>query len=243
MHKGKPFGELFDAHVVCAFSLRFSGNTSLYYGDTRDSLDNRTHFLKDVGIDYQDIICAKQVHGNNVKYVTEKDKGSGACTYETSIPDTDSFITDTFNLPIAMLTADCLCVFLYDLMKPAIAVVHAGWRSTQKKVLTKTLESMQEKFGTLPENVYAAFGPRMRGCCYEVGDEFKTYFTCGLTEKHGRQYLDLGQVNKNELFDFGVKEENIFDSERCTSCHNTEFFSFRREGKYCGRTMSVIMMK
>lgn len=54
---------------------------SLYYGNTSEALDNRRNFLSSLGIDYRDLICARQIHGDKIKYVTEVDKGSGANAY------------------------------------------------------------------------------------------------------------------------------------------------------------------
>jgi len=109
-----------DKGLVHAFSSRYEGNMSLSYGDTRDSLNNRENFLAGLGINYKDLVCAQQVHGNQVLYVTEKDKGKGALDYHTAIADTDALVTDKKNLPLAVFTADCLSVFLYDPSTPAI---------------------------------------------------------------------------------------------------------------------------
>jgi len=85
---------------------------SLSYGDIKNSLANRKKFLQSVGIDYRYLICAQQVHGKNVAYMRQEDKGSGALDYASSIVDTDGFITDQPGVPLAILTADCLSVFI-----------------------------------------------------------------------------------------------------------------------------------
>lgn len=232
-----------DLDIVCAVSKRASGNMSLCYGDTRDSLINRKVFLNELGINYQDLVCAKQVHKSDVRYVEEIDKGKGALSYESSIADTDAFITDKTNLPLAVFTADCLPVFLYDAENSAIGLVHSGWRGACENIASKTVQLMIEKFNTQPKHLYAAFGPCIRSCCYEVGEEFKDFFSYGLIERDNRYYFGLAEVNKKELLSLGVKDTNIFDSNICTSCRNEEFFSYRKEGKNCGRTISVVMLK
>jgi copper oxidase (laccase) domain-containing protein len=57
--------------------------------------------------DYQDLVCAKQMHASSVSFAQEKDRGKGALSYENAIPDTDALITDKKNLPLAVFTADC----------------------------------------------------------------------------------------------------------------------------------------
>lgn len=228
--------------LITAFSQKPS-NMSLSYGDTKDSLTNREEFLRALGIDFRDLICARQVHGNQVVYVKGEHKGKGALSSAEAIPDTDAFITDIVNLPVAVFTADCLSVFLYDPAHHVIGLIHAGWRSTQKKITAATLGCMRKQFHTQASEVLAGFGPAMRACCFEVGEEFKDSFSEGLECRNNHYYLDLAVINKIELLDFGIPQSNIFDSGICTSCQNGRFFSYRREGESCGRMMSVAMLK
>ena len=232
-----------ELNLIIAFSGRKHGNMSLYYGETSEALNNRRIFLSSLGIDYRDLVCARQVHGDSVRYVTESDRGSGANAYGGSIADTDGFITNKKNTPIAVFTADCLSVFIYDPNTPAIGLVHCGWRSLKERIASRAIRLMQEKFNTDPKNLYAGFGSSIRGCCYEVSGDFKKYFSEGLSEKDGRLHLDLADVSAKELLVSGVKKENIFPPQACTFCHNDEFFSFRKEGITCGRMISVMMLK
>lgn len=237
------FSGSFDSNLICAFSTRALENMSLVYGDTEDSLDNRSEFLRKLGIDYHDLVCAKQVHGTGIQYIKEADKGKGSLSYDTAIAETDALITDRRNLPLAVFTADCLSIFLHDPTTVSIGLVHAGWRSSKEKIVTETVQLMRERFNTKAEDLYVGFGSAIRGCCYEVGQKFNDHFPDDIIKKNGCNYLDLAKINKKELLDQGVKDVNIFDSNICTACQNNEFFSFRREGAGCGRMMSVMMLK
>ena len=228
--------------LICAFSQR-PKNMSLAFGDTRYSLLNRKKFLASLGINHQDLVCAKQIHSSRVAYVCEKDKGRGALSYDSAIADTDALITDKKNIPLAIFTADCLSIFLYDSKTASIGLVHAGWQSTKENITTKTVKLMQNKFNTKPQDLDVGFGPAIRDCCYEVGREFQDFFSDGLKLRNNKSYLDLAGINKKELLDLGVRQENIFDSRACTLCQNNAFFSFRKEGESCGRMMSVMMLK
>jgi len=230
-------------NVTAAFSSRSYGNMSLSYGDTRDSLKNRKVFLDRLGIDYRSLVCAKQVHGKNVEDITEEKKGSGALDYDSSISDTDGFITDKKNIPIAILTADCLSIFLYDPARPAIAILHAGWRGTEKNIAAEGVKSMRERFGSSPEKLLAGFGPSIRSCCFEVEKDFKSNFPFGLVKRDGRIFMDIALINREQLKAGGVREENIFDPELCTLSQNKDFFSFRKEADSAGRMISVITLR
>jgi len=120
--------------------------------------------------------------------------------------------------------------------------VHAGWRGTKGNITGKAINSMRERFGCRPDNLYVKFGPAIRGCCYEVGQEFKGWLSYGLIEREKGYFLDLAGINKRQVIESGIKEERIFDTKECTFCLNSEFFSFRREGPGCGRMISVMML-
>lgn len=232
-----------DANQISTFSPRLFQNMSLFYGNTRKSLTNRRNFLSTLGIDYRDLVCAKQIHSNYARYVKEGDRGKGALSYDSSIADTDALVTDKRNLPLAVFTADCLSIFLYDLTTPAIGLIHAGWRSAKENITANAIQLMQEKFNTKTLDLYVGFGPAIRDCCYEVSQDFNDFFPRDIIERNNRYYLDLVRINKRQVLDSGVKEDNILDSKICTCCRNREFFSYRKEGKTCGRTISVIMLR
>lgn len=243
MHPYNPLEKFALTTVVSAFSKKEDGNMSLSYGDTKDSLKNRKKFLDAIGIDHRALIFAKQVHGNNVEYVTEQDKGRGAVDYKSSLADADGFFTDKKGVPVAILTADCLSVFIYDPKNPAIAVLHAGWKSTEQNICAAGVRLLQQKFGSQPHRMLAGFGPSIRSCCFEVEKDFKTNFPFGLINQGGRIFMDIALVNQQQLVNAGLREENIFDPKICTFSDNDNYFSFRKEGESAGRMISVIMLK
>ncbi|PIQ85279.1 MAG: multicopper polyphenol oxidase [Candidatus Omnitrophica bacterium CG11_big_fil_rev_8_21_14_0_20_43_6] len=228
--------------VTAAFSRRSDGNMSFSFGEIRQSLDNRKKFLFGLGIDYRDLITAKQVHGKNVELITQENKGSGALDYESSIPDTDGLITNQRGVPIAILTADCLSVFIYDPAHLAIAILHAGWRSTEQNIAQQGVLAMQNKFGCHLQDLLVGFGPSIRSCCFEVENDFKSNFPYGLLKREGKTFMDIALINQRQLVDSGVKQANIFDPKFCTFS-DEGFFSFRKEAKNAGRLISAIMLK
>jgi hypothetical protein len=243
--KGKeflPFGDSFERSLIAALSIRAQGNMSLCYGDVSNSIGNRETFLKKIGINFKDLVCAKQTHSGNVRYVTESDKGKGALVYDDAIEDTDAFITDKKGVPIAIFTADCLPVFLYDPRKPAIGLAHGGWRSTKKNIAFSAIELMQKQFGTDPKDLLVGFGPGIRSCCFEAEEDFKQIFPKDTQERNGKLYVDLAGANRRQLLEAGVKAENIFDYRICTVCGVKDLYSFRVEKDKSGRMISVMML-
>ena len=230
------------AALVAAFSQTQDGNMSLSCGDTQNVLAKRKHFLAGLDIDYKDLIIAKQVHGKNIHYLRKEDKGKGALDYESSVTDTDGFITDQPKVPLAVLTADCLSVFIYDPGRPAIGILHAGWRSTEQNIAQEGVSAMQNKFSSRPKDLLVGFGPSIRACCFEVEKDFKSNFSFGRSEREGRVFMDIALINQRQLLSCGVKKDNIYDPELCTFS-DQNFFSFRREAQDAGRLISVMMLK
>jgi YfiH family protein len=225
---------IFHQKIVCAFSrgpvcLPHLGDTSVRWRPARFCF----------GIGYRDLVCGRQMHSSSCALPGRKRQ---RCRQRTALPRI-TLITDQAGVPLAVFTADCLSAFLYDTRRHACGMVHAGWRSTRERIVHRAIERMREVFGSEPADLTVGFGPCMRSCCLEVGEEFRGYFDEGLIARDGRLFLDLAAVNARQLIDAGVKKTAISDSGLCTSCRNDEFFSFRREGEPCGRMMSVIMLR
>lgn len=176
--------------------------------------ENLRNFLKGLGIDLKNLVRLKQVHSGSIHIADSRDKGR-------MIPKRDALITKEKNLPLAVFTADCLSVFLYDSKNHVIGLIHAGRRGTEKEISKKTVLKILQTFKADPKFFYIGFGPAIRSCCYE---------------------MDLIRLNFDQLTKLGVKRENIFDSGICTSCNNDEFLSYRKEGISSGRMISVMML-
>jgi len=228
--------------LVFAFSQK-PFNMSLSSVDPGKSLDNRRRFLQSLSIEHGSLVCGKQTHSANVRTVGLAEKGRGALEHLDALPDTDALITPCKGLPLSVFTADCLSIFLYSLAPAVMAVVHAGWKGTRQRIAAIAAKKMIDDFRVSPDKLNVAFGPCIRDCCYQVGAEFSKYFSSGLVKRGADYYLDLSGLNRRQLLESGIIPGNIYDSRICTSCRNTEFFSFRREGERAGRMMSVIMLK
>jgi hypothetical protein len=102
---------------------------------------------------------------------------------------------------------------------------------------------MRDSFGSEAPNLYINLSPSIRSCCYQVGAEFKGYFSDSTLESKGNYYFDLAGENIRQALNCGVKLENISDANACTCCTKDDFFSYRRQGAKAGRMMSVIMLR
>jgi YfiH family protein len=95
------------------------------------------------GISPDRLVTVNQVHGEAIVRVEETN-----CRAMRSA-EADAIITRERGLAVGVETADCVPVLLVDPATPAIAAVHAGWRSTVKKIVQKTVKKMQDEFGSV----------------------------------------------------------------------------------------------
>jgi polyphenol oxidase len=180
---------------------------------------------RDANLDQNSMASVKQIH-SDVAFVAHEP----GC-----IGEGDAIITRDPGVPVSVRTADCFPILLADPQTRAIAAIHAGWRGTAAGVVRTSLNRMRSEFGTDPENVYAAIGPGIGRCCYEVGVEVARQF--GMQE---RGNLDLAVENRNQLIAAGLPPERIEQVGGCTFCHPAQFFSWRRDRDRAGRMISFI---
>ena len=152
-----------------------------------------------------------------------------------SVGEGDALMTKEAGLAVSVRSADCFPILLADPRKRAVAAIHAGWRGTAARIVPHTLERMTAEFGTAPDDVYAAIGPGIGACCYEVGEEVARQF--GL-DRAGR--IDLAEANRGQLSEAGVLKERIEVLGLCTYCDPRRFHSYRRDKDAAGRMISYI---
>jgi YfiH family protein len=241
-------------HLVHAFSPRSfekeeGVREELLLGrktDPRSSQQHRQLFLENLNIDSKELFLVKQVHGDRVFVLDDPQKSVDQVEQE----EADALITHLTEKPIAVLTADCVPVILYDPEKHVVAVIHSGRKGTQSRIISKTISILSGSYGCHPKNVVMALGPAIGGCCYEVEDPciipFREHFQ-GWKEfvtgnSQGRFMLDLLKANEADGVEAGITKENIHRLGECTSCNNDRWFSYRKEGA-TGRIVSLAMLR
>jgi len=239
-----------------AFSTRLGGVSPLpsqalslgnFRQDERENvLENRRRFLAALDAADWTLVTAKQFHSADVRFI------NGVEDARTEPTPCDALTADTPRILLAVQTADCLPILIADERSGAFSAAHAGWRGTLAGIVARTVERMQQEYGSRPEDMHAALGPAISAAVFEVGPEvlleFKNRF--GYAEElisdpqpNGKGHLNLNLANVRRLIDCGVREDRIYDSALCTWLRNDLFFSFRRERgneKPVGRLMGVI---
>ncbi|MCX6174178.1 MAG: peptidoglycan editing factor PgeF [Ignavibacteriales bacterium] len=212
----------------------FYFNMSLTVGDDKEIVRaNREAFYNELGLTTEQIAIQKQIHSDIITIVSEPGL----------VGESDAMITTQKGIGLAISTADCTPIFIYDRNNQIIATVHSGWRGTEKQILRKTILILLEQFNCSSNDLLVYLGPSICQKNYEVGDEVAKHFhRTYLKSIDHKHYLDIVGMNKDVLLDLGIRDSHIEISSLCS--YEVEYLqSYRRDGKKSGRALGVIAMK
>jgi len=230
-------------------------NVGHLVGDDHELVEaNHDLIYQALGISRGDVVTAHQVHGSRVALVGPEDRGR-------VIPATDALITDAPGVALMLRFADCLPVLLYDPVRRAVGLAHAGWKGTVKGIAAKTASAMVEAYGSRPADIVAGLGPCIGPCCYQVGTEvielvkarFNHWQELLQSQRDGSAHFDLWEANRRQLAELGApplsppklggRKGGIEASQLCTACRADEFFSHRAEEGRTGRFAVILGMR
>ena len=187
----------------------------------------------------------RQTHTAHVEYTDAPERH----------PNTDAVWTDRRGLALAVKTADCIPVLLYDENAGLIAAIHAGWKGTVQYIVRNTITAMYPTSTTAPKpHLRAIIGPGISLTSFEVGDEvYDRFAQAGFPmQRIARRYvnisdpkshkwhIDLYEANRWILEECGVRRENIhIDGTDTLSAKS--LYSARRESINTGRNYNLIL--
>ena len=213
------------------------------YDKKKNVINNLKIVCKKIGVNYKKLILLNQTHSNKFHFIKKNN-----ITYNKI--KADALITNTKNIALGVLTADCVPILIYDKNKNIISAIHAGWKGAYSGIIKNTINFFV-KNGSNPENLIAVIGPCISDKDYEIKKDFKDKFTkkdklnkTFFKIRKNKTYFCLNKYIYSELRKLGIKNleiinKNTFDSKN-------HFFSARRalknkENDY-GRNISVIMI-
>ena len=205
---------------------------------------NLTIVLKKIKATSKKVILLNQIHSNKFYYIGKK----GASKKKKF--NGDAIITSQKNIPIGVLTADCVPILIYDKNKNMISAIHAGWKGAYKGIIKNVIRFMI-KNGCSPKTITAAIGPCISIKNYEIKKDFKDKFVkkdkknkVFFKKIKDKTYFSLNDYVYSELRALNIKNIEIINKDTFNIKNN--FFSARRsigrnESDY-GRNISIIMI-
>lgn len=248
--------------VTQGFSTRLGGvsegdyssmNVSFTRGDGEEAVrENYRRLGEAIGFDCESLVCSDQTHTTNIRVVTEDDRGRGFVRPK-DYRDVDGMITNVPGLTLATFYADCVPLYFVDPVKRAIGLSHSGWRGTVGKIGKKTVERMEETYGSDPVDIRAVIGPSICQDCYEVSgdviDEFRQAFSeeswpdLYYAKANGKYQLNLWKANELIFREAGILPEHIAVTDLCTCCNPGLLFSHRASHGRRGNLGAFLMLK
>jgi hypothetical protein len=239
------------AGVGAVFTSRHGGHSSDPYGELNLSLlvgedagvvsANRAQVLEAacaIAPGPAGLAAMRQVHGAEVAYAAA---GSGGAE-----PEADAIFTDSPDVALVALAADCVPVLVADPVARLIGAAHAGRPGLAAGVVPALVAAMT-RAGADPARMHAMVGPSICGACYEVPAELRDEIAAvapasWCVTRQGTPSLDLRAGLHAQLAALGVGAGSgqVIDDPRCTA-ESAELYSYRRDGK-TGRFAGVIWL-
>tara|TARA_E500000178_G_scaffold353836_1_gene420851 strand:+ start:78 stop:839 length:762 start_codon:yes stop_codon:yes gene_type:complete len=210
--------------------------------DSKKNINKNLIFVSSkMGVPKTNLILMHQTHSNKVVEIKKNN-------YKTKIK-ADAMITKMKGFALAVVTADCVPIILYDVKNQIIGCVHAGWKGAYLDIIKNTIN----KFKKMNSNnlIYACVGPCIGQKSYEVDlDFFKKFID--ISEKN-KKYFSYKSSNKklfnlrkfvtDKLLEYKIKVDQV---NRDTFTEKSNFFSYRRSTKLdekdYGRCISAVCM-
>ncbi|SFC86046.1 peptidoglycan editing factor PgeF [Pseudoalteromonas denitrificans] len=179
-------------------------------------------------------IWLAQIHSNKVIEIT-------ADSDLNLIEAADALYTKEKNIPLAIMTADCLPIFLTDIDGTQVGAIHAGWRGLSAGIIESTLACFSGEMS----NITACFGPAIGPDHFEVGEDVVAafsqmnipYLQAFKATKRGKYLANIFLLAQLILNKFGIT--CIANQQLCTFSQSDLFYSYRREN-LTGRMASII---
>ena len=215
------------------------------------SFDNKKDILKNLALvrkkikpGLKKIVLLNQIHSNKFYYIDKTSK------LNHKKFTGDALITNKSNTPIAVLTADCAPILIFDKKNKTIAAIHAGWKGAYKGIVKKVIKFMIMK-GSSTKDITAVIGPCISFKNYEIKYDFIKKFIkkdpktkAFFKEAKNKNYFNLNKYITYQLKSLNINKIEVIKKDTFNIKNN--FFSARRskgcdENDY-GRNISVIMI-
>ena len=198
-----------ERRLVHGFSTMPMGSMRADPAASSQSTPSRRALAAALDMQTEGLAVLGAVHGARVERV---DQAAGR------VEGCDGLVTDRTRVPLLATFADCYPVLLFDPGRPALALVHAGWRGAAAGVAAEAVATLGREYGCRPADMKAGLGPGICARCYEVGEEVASHFPpeCLQPSPGGRFLLDIRAHLRGQLCDAGLLAGHIHDLRICT---------------------------
>lgn len=119
-----------------------------------------------------------QVHGNTVINVDQQPLTMQAY-------DADAMVSQHAQSGLAIMTADCVPIVLYQPLSGQIAAIHAGWQGLANGVIAETVKTFSNRSNHSSYGILAWLGACISQSSYEVGTDVIDKLMSGCASRQG----------------------------------------------------------
>ncbi len=156
---------------------------------------------------------AEQIHGNEIA-VLDNPLIQSCC-----FAGADGLVTNQTGVSLGIYVADCCAVFLVDPVRRCIGLVHSGKKGTELAIVARAIETLRERFGSVPGDLIVQLSPCIRPPHYEV---------------------DFAAEIVRQARVAGVQQ--VHDNGDCTACDLRRYYSYRKEKGRTGRMLALLAL-
>lgn len=180
------------------------GRLDEYHRHARDTL----------GLGERTLVTAEQVHGRSMATIADVETLPNG-----PVPGVDGLVTNRADVCLGIYVADCGPLFLVDPVRRVIGLVHSGRKGTELGIAAVAVQTMVERFGSIPAEIVAQLGPCIRPPWYE-------------TDFAGEIVRQLRAAGVGRVEDCGT----------CTAADPERYYSYRREKGQTGRMLALLAL-
>lgn len=203
------------------------GTLTRHSGNMRE-IPNQESAFKELGINPARMLHFHQTHSDTIVSVSSDTEAQSLL--KGPLVDADAWLLSPFptGWGAAIVTADCVPLFLWDDTATHVALAHCGWRGVAQGLPGKTARALLQASAHARLNAW--LGPHIQACCFEVQEDVAAQFPAACVQRsNGKIHVDLTAEIKRQLTQAGVCGERIQAPHYCTCGDAENFFSWRRD--------------
>jgi len=226
----------------CSKKNYTSLNCSLTSGDSKKHVNkNIKKVMKELNISNKKLKLIKQTHSSNIIKVNINN-------FDTKHV-ADGLITSSNDIALAVLTADCAPIFLFNIQQKFICCLHSGWKGALKNIPKKAV-TVFNKNQIKNSDIVAIVGPCLSAKNFEVDLNFKkkfiqqnsVYANFFKPKNKTKEYFNMRGLINFQLYELGISQ--IYNVNKDTYSNDSLFFSHRRSvhlnKNKAGRMINII---
>ena len=201
------------------------GTVSRQAGNMRD-LSVQQALYDQLNVPEKQILHFRQTHSSRIIRIASD---ADALSFQNQPEqEADAWVFSCGGWGGAILTADCVPLFLWDETARVFALAHCGWRGVVGQLPYQTALALKE--AGAQGTVYGWLGPHIQSCCFEVQQDVAAQFSPqSVLQKDGKLFVNLNTEIILQLQLAGLTAADIKTPYYCTCGDKENFFSWRRD--------------